>query len=121
VPVYLTVKDAKNNQATCHTNVTVSSIINKVDENRLSVTAFTASPNPFGTSLLINYNLLKSGEVTLTLFDQLGKEVKVVQNSVLMAGNQSVILKSEGIAAGTYILKLKTNTGIAQNMVVIKQ
>lgn len=63
-------------------------------------------PNPFNPTTKINYSLPKSGLVTIKLYDILGKEVGVIENSFKNAGNYNVSFDAGHLASGVYIYKM---------------
>ena len=83
-------------------------------------------PNPFNPSTQIKYNLTKTDNVVLKIYDILGKEVVTLVNERLTAGEKSVVwngLNSSGIAvpSGTYFAKLETSAGVdTKKMMLLK-
>ncbi len=63
-------------------------------------------PNPFANSTLVGFSLQEASDIQMRLFDLLGREVKVVLDAHLAAGRHNVILSADGLASGTYILRL---------------
>ncbi|MBU0474069.1 MAG: T9SS type A sorting domain-containing protein [Bacteroidetes bacterium] len=71
-------------------------------------------PNPFNTSTTITFEIPKSSNVRLEIFNLLGEKVNTLINENLIAGTHSAIWKgenNEGItaASGIYFYRLKTN------------
>ena len=64
-------------------------------------------PNPFNPSTSINYQLPVSGNVTLKVFDVLGKEVAVLVNERKEAGTYVVEFSVTNLASGTYFYRLR--------------
>ncbi|MEO8447315.1 MAG: DUF4331 family protein, partial [bacterium] len=74
-------------------------------------------PNPFNPSTQIRYNLTKTDNVVLRIYDILGKEVKTLVSEKLSPGEKSVVwdgLDNSGkaVASGTYFVKLETSSGV---------
>ena len=63
-------------------------------------------PNPFNPSTVIRFATPKSGDVTLRVYDLLGKEVAVLVSQQLPAGNFSVQWKAD-VPSGTYIYRIQ--------------
>ncbi len=78
-------------------------------------------PNPFNPVTAINFDLPKSGNVTLKIYDQLGSEVAVLVNEFKVAGSYSVSFDAEDLATGVYFYRLNFN-GIseARKMLLVK-
>ena len=66
-------------------------------------------PNPFNPSTIISYQLLKAGNVTLKVFDVLGREVAVLVDEEKAAGSYNVEfgVKSLELSSGIYFYQLK--------------
>ncbi|MDZ4712236.1 MAG: DUF4331 family protein [bacterium] len=74
-------------------------------------------PNPFNPTTQIRYNLTKTDNVILRIYDILGKEVKTLVSEKLSPGEKSVVwdgLDNSGkaVASGTYFVKLETSSGV---------
>ena len=65
-------------------------------------------PNPFNPSTVISYALPKSGFVSLKVYNLLGKEIAVLVNGEMAAGNHSVTFDASGLASGIYLYTLNT-------------
>jgi hypothetical protein len=70
-------------------------------------------PNPFNPSTKISFNLLNDGNVNLTVYDILGRKVKVMLDENYRKGEHSIFFDSEsiegGISSGVYFYKLVTS------------
>ena len=65
-------------------------------------------PNPFNPTTKIRFQLMKSSRVKLTVFDQLGREVKVLLNEQIGAGTYESEFNESDIVSGVYFYKLET-------------
>jgi len=63
-------------------------------------------PNPFNPSTAITFSLAEEVPVRLTVFNSLGKEVAVLVNETMKAGNHSVTFDASALPSGTYIYRL---------------
>ena len=66
-------------------------------------------PNPFNPSTTITYQLPKSGNVTLKIYDMLGKEVMTLVNEQKEMGRYSVQFNASSLASGMYVYQLRAN------------
>ena len=73
----------------------------------------TNFPNPFKESTTISFLLPVAGHAQLTVYDITGKQVAVLVNSWLQAGNHQTTFASHSIPAGTYLMKMVYNGKIA--------
>jgi len=64
-------------------------------------------PNPFNSQTTIPFNLLQAGPVRLTVVDILGREVRVLLNCTLSAGNHETVFDAGQLASGVYSVKLQ--------------
>jgi hypothetical protein len=67
-------------------------------------------PNPFNPSTKINYSLATTGNVTLKVFDVLGREVMTLVNEVQAAGNHTALMNASHLSSGMYIYKLESGS-----------
>ena len=65
-------------------------------------------PNPFNPETVISFTLQKEQKVSLTLYDLKGRKVKTVFAGTARKGKSSYILKSDELASGIYLYKVKT-------------
>jgi hypothetical protein len=67
-------------------------------------------PNPFNPSTIISYSLKENSNVTLTVFDLLGREVALLVNESQNAGvyNYEFRMTNNELTSGTYFYKLET-------------
>jgi expansin (peptidoglycan-binding protein) len=102
IPLLLDEDISGNNQfsSSCNT-LSVDSAI----DTTLNIQEIQLSPNPAKTDLTINYSLLKSATVTITIYDMLGKEMKKTEEQQYAGDNQK-ILNIENLENGIYLLKL---------------
>lgn len=64
-------------------------------------------PNPFNPSTIISYQLTGNSEVSLKVFDMLGREVATLVNERKTAGEHEVTFDAFGLPSGVYIYQLK--------------
>ena len=76
--------------------------------------AFTMSslyPNPFNSSLDIEFQLQSAGNITLTVYDVLGREVTTLRRDYFQPGVHHCTWNAENAASGVYLVKLTTDGG----------
>jgi hypothetical protein len=66
-------------------------------------------PNPFNPVTTINYQLPKDGQVTLKVYDILGREVKTLVNEFKQAGYYKAAFSASNLASGIYIYEIRVN------------
>ncbi len=78
-------------------------------------------PNPFNPETIIKFYLPQRADVTLTVYNTLGQEVKVLVDAEREAGNHTLTWDGSGLANGIYYYQLKTSdVTIAKRMVLMK-
>ncbi|NWG27501.1 MAG: T9SS type A sorting domain-containing protein [Ignavibacteriaceae bacterium] len=78
-------------------------------------------PNPFNPVTTINYDLPDAGEVTLIIYDILGKKAKELVNGKHQAGRYAVQLNASDFDSGVYIYQLVNgNHIISKKMILLK-
>lgn len=83
-------------------------------------------PNPFNPTTRINFSLTSNSNVTLKLFDALGREVSVIINKYMNSGNYNIDLNASAYPSGVYFYSLETNgangkrTNLVKKMVIIR-
>ena len=65
-------------------------------------------PNPFNGNTIIEYILTEQGEIKLTVYDLLGRQVRTLVDSYQAIGNHSVSFKSINLSSGIYFYELET-------------
>lgn len=68
--------------------------------------AVTATPNPFSISTTINFTVPATGDITMTLYDELGRIVQHVAYGEYSAGPYSIPINRQGLANGVYICEI---------------
>ncbi|MXW63201.1 MAG: T9SS type A sorting domain-containing protein [Bacteroidetes bacterium SB0662_bin_6] len=78
-------------------------------------------PNPFNPSTMIEFSLKRAQAVTLTVYDVLGRKVRVLTDGVQPAGRYSVSFHGAGLAGGTYLYVLRTEQHVSvKKMTLLK-
>ena len=66
-------------------------------------------PNPFNPSTTISFSLPKDQNVSLIVYDVLGKQVQTLVNEFLPLGNYSLKFDATGLSSSIYFYILKTD------------
>ena len=70
---------------------------------------FQNYPNPFNPTTTISLSLMKNSYVTLKVFDMLGREVAILINETLSAGNHKIQFDGSNLESGVYFYEIKTD------------
>jgi N-acetylneuraminic acid mutarotase len=76
-------------------------------------------PNPFNPITLISYQLAKTSEVELSIYNILGQKVATLVSEKQQAGQHQVQWDASGFASGVYFYQLRTNIGFIQTKKLI--
>jgi hypothetical protein len=78
-------------------------------------------PNPFNASTKINYDIPEQGNVKLTIYDILGREVSVLVNSEHRPGKYEAVWNANNFSSGVYFYRLiYGDLIVSKKMVLIK-
>jgi hypothetical protein len=78
-------------------------------------------PNPFNPTTTINFSLMKTSNVTLTVFNILGQRVATLVNGQLSAGEHTVSFNAVNLATGVYLYRLEAGQYVAiKKMMLLK-
>jgi hypothetical protein len=63
-------------------------------------------PNPFNPNTTIEYDLPKEVSVRLTVYDNLGREVRTLVSAVQQPGYYKVVFDAHALSSGVYYYRL---------------
>ena len=67
-------------------------------------------PNPFNPATVIPYALPEAGQVRITMYDMLGREVGVLVNGKQEAGYHQVTFNASDLPSGAYFARMTTGS-----------
>lgn len=76
-------------------------------------------PNPFNPETNISYTLKASGNVKITVYDRLGREVTVLVDAVQNEGEHIVTFNASNLPSGVYFYRVKTSDKIEVKKMVL--
>ena len=78
-------------------------------------------PNPFNPSTVISYQLPVNSDVTLKIYDVLGKEVTTLVNEDKPAGSYQIDFNAGGLSSGIYFYRLQAGDFVqTRKMILLK-
>jgi uncharacterized protein (TIGR03790 family) len=78
-------------------------------------------PNPFNPQTEISFRLPASSKANLTVYDVAGKEIAILVNGELAAGDHSVQFNAQSLSSGVYFYTLQTgNYSESKKMILMK-
>jgi hypothetical protein len=83
------------------------------DDNNIVIptetTLFANYPNPFNPTTVIKYQLSDASQVSLKVYDAMGREIATLVNSYQNKSSYDVTFSANGLASGIYFYKLNAN------------
>ena len=81
-------------------------------------------PNPFNPTTTLSYTLPAAGEVSLTIYDGLGRRVRTLVDRYQPAGRHDAVWDATDdagarVASGVYFSRLVTPSGVASNRMIL--
>jgi len=88
-----------------------SNTLTSVDDDFTTISEYRLNqnyPNPFNPTTTISFTIPTTSNVSLKVFNILGKEVATIINETKIAGNYSVKFNAGGLSSGIYFYQLTT-------------
>ena len=80
--------------------------------------SFNVYPNPASDEVNVNFYLVTDKNLSLELFDAVGRKVKMIEENKFHSGNNSLKLDLKNNSAGIYFLKVKSENSIFTKKIV---
>ncbi|MBW7888071.1 MAG: T9SS type A sorting domain-containing protein [Bacteroidetes bacterium] len=111
----------KTDGLTVYSNDLVTSVSNNNLLIPESITLHQNFPNPFNPTTSITFELNKSANTTLEVYNVLGQRIEVLLNKQMPAGLISVPFNGASLTSGIYIYRLKADgVTLSKKMMLIK-
>ena len=95
-----------------------------IKDESLSITDYKLNqnyPNPFNPSTTISFSIPAQGDVSLKIYDVLGKEVVTLVDEMKSAGSYQITFDATQLASGMYFYRLDTkNFSEVKKMILLK-
>lgn len=99
----------------------LSSTDDEVPEKPGKIALVRNFPNPFNSQTVISFYLSEPGDVSIEIFDILGRSIKSLHDSYLEAGNHNIIWDGDGHSGGVYLYSVKgASFRITKKMLLLK-
>jgi hypothetical protein len=80
----------------------VTLVLPTIHTNTIKDIAVAVYPNPFKDNTLLNYQIPEDGAVTISVFDQAGRQVQELKHSACLAGKHEVKIEGSDLVPGIY-------------------
>jgi hypothetical protein len=79
-------------------------------------------PNPFNSAANIRFSLARETNVTITVYDLLGRDVEQIANGTFTVGNYSLSWNANDLPSGLYFVQARTaeNIRLVQKAMLLK-
>ena len=98
-------------------NTAVLSVLNLNSPNQYALNQ--NYPNPFNPSTVITYSIPVSSNVTLKVYDILGRLITTLVNENQQAGSYSVNFNARDLSNGIYFYKIQSGNFVAVNKMLL--
>jgi sugar lactone lactonase YvrE len=82
-------------------------------------TTISNYPNPFNSSTIIEYDLVVPSNVTLEIYDMLGRRVETLVESYLPAGRHRAEWDANGMSSGVYFCRIGTEGFVSSKRMLL--
>lgn len=76
-------------------------------------------PNPFNPSTSISFSLPAADNVSIKVYDVMGREVRTLINGQMQAGTHNTVFEASGLASGVYVYKITAGDYTATKKMVL--
>ena len=87
--------------------------------NTKSFKLYANYPNPFNPLTTITFDLSKSQNVTIKIFDILGNEAGILLNGYLSAGRHLVTFNADSLPSGIYVYQMEAGSFVQSKKMVL--
>ena len=80
-----------------------------------------AYPNPFNATTMIRYNLNQASDVTIDIYDLLGRKIETLCDSYQQAGRNQITWNADGRTSGMYFYKIQVGPeSLTEKLLLLK-
>jgi hypothetical protein len=79
------------------------------------------APNPVSTRTFLNYQIPEAGQVRMTLYDALGRQVAILLDEPMQPGLYDQVVSASALSSGIYFVRLESgDTSVTQKISVVR-
>ncbi len=83
--------------------------------------SFVVYPNPFNSSTTLSFILPRAGRTVLTVYDIMGRKVRLLQNDLIQVGTHRIVFNASTLPSGVYFAYLRSDRFSAtQKLLLLK-
>jgi len=76
-------------------------------------------PNPFNPTTTISFDVPVASDISIAVYDLLGRQVRTLVNASQSAGRHQVTFDASGLTSGLYIVRMRTGDRVFERSVVL--
>ena len=76
-------------------------------------------PNPFNSSTIISYILPQPADVTIDIYDILGRHISTLLDANQLAGNHQAVWNAEHATSGIYFYRLRAGDYVESKKMIL--
>lgn len=96
-------------------------IVNKEAVEEIIEYEISNYPNPYNPTTTINYKIKEMGNVNITVYDALGREVSVLVNDFKQPGEYNVLFDGSNLSNGVYYYRMQSGNFLeTKKMIMMK-
>ena len=100
------------------TNLTSVGDVLSVDNLSEEIFDLSVFPNPVKDKLALNFNIKKSGEASVILYDELGRRIGKKYNEKVYFGNNNIQIDVADFKSGIYFVSLKIDEDVITKQII---
>jgi hypothetical protein len=83
-----------------------------INEHHMTSSISQNYPNPFRTNTYIEFSLVRTDNITISIYDMSGKQITVIADGNYHEGTHQIEWNASDVIAGHYFYTLKTSFGV---------
>ncbi len=91
---------------------------NSINEKN-NLTVYQNIPNPFNTSTNIRFSITEPSNIKVTIYDNLGRKIKILFNGSMQAGFNSLPWETANFASGLYFYSIESKQKLVKGKMVL--
>ena len=104
-----------------NTKIIVEPVNSVKSENKFIYKLQQNYPNPFNPFTIIGFSIFEHTNVKISVYDILGREIKILMNSEKQAGNYQVRFEGNELPSGIYFYKLETSKFVKIKKMILQK
>ena len=96
------------------------SLYTEINDNNKDIFSIRCYPNPFLNRIYIEYDMVTSGNVVITVFNHLGQKIESINQMTSQTGRQRLTWSAADQPGGIYFIQIMTGSNITTQKIIKK-